>query len=273
MSIRRSEDGKTKAPYANSADTSSASKSKNAKKQKIATGESGPVKENLGLRPSRFGSPFAYSAYQNRHDFFKRLLVKSTRVLFDQIVAEAPSLRERLMPGVALTDDGSNGLFCVLKNKESLDTDSDSGEESNSDGSNLALYGFEPGNERMTRALFIDLTSTAVHRTHVFRNVLFDSTSSSDSSSTTSENAKSDKFIDVQRVRNSESGNIEYFILNIGLDFLSTNGTEMNPTVRAGPLPDLAVLELGRSFIFWWRTGAALAYMPVGISTLCLLTA
>lgn len=237
------------------------------------TGELGPVKEILGLRPSRFGSPFVYSAYQNKHDFFKGLLAKSTRFLFDQVVAEAPKLRDRLSPGLILTDDGSNGLFCGLKKGGSLDTDSDSGEENNSDSSNLALYGFESGENKLTLALFVDPTSTAVHRTHVVRVVLVDLTSSSDSSSTTSENAKANESVDVLRVRNSTSSEFEYFVLNLGSDILSINGINVDPTGKAGPLPDFAVFELGRSSIFWWRTGTALHYMPVRISKLCLLTA
>lgn len=282
LSIGGSEDGKIKAPYANSADTSSASKARKYRKQKIVTGLLGRktfpnssriVKKDLGLKPSRFGSPFAYAAYQNRHDFFKGLLAESTRDLFDRVVAEASTLKERLSPGVALTDDGSNGQFCVLKKCESSGADSDSGEESNSDDSKLRLYGFEPKKDRLKLALFVDPTSAAVQRTCLGRNDLVGSSSSSDASSTTSGHAKDKKTIDVRRVHNSKSGEFEYYAINIGLDFLSINGIEVDTTVRAGPLPDFAVFELRHSSIFWWRTAAALDYMPVRDSTLCLLTA
>ena len=160
--------------------------------------------------------------------FLKGLLAESTRDLFDQVVAEASTLKELLWPGVALTDDGSNGQFCVLKKCESSGTDSDSGEESNSDVSKLRLYGFESNEDRLKLDLFVDPTSAAVHRTHVVRDVLIGSTSSSDASSTTSENVKDDRVIDVRRVRNTRSGKIEYFVINIGLDFLSINGIDVD---------------------------------------------
>ena len=282
LSIGGSEAGNTKAPYANSADMSSASKANNYKEAEIVTGVLGKktfpnspttVKKPLGLKPSRFGSPFAYAAYQNKHDFFKGLLAESTRDLFDQVVAEASTLRERLSPGTVLTDDGSNGQFCVLKKCESSGTDSESGEESNSDDSKLRLCGFEPNKDRLKLDLFVDSTSAAIYRTHVVRNDLIGSTNSSDASSTTSENAKDDRVIDIQRVQRSKSSDIEYFVQNICLDFLSINGIDVDSTVRAGPLPDFAVFELGHFSIFWWRTAAALDFMPVRDCRLCLLTA
>lgn len=282
FSIGGTEDGKLKAPYADSADTSSASKAKNYSKQKIATGILGrytfpnspmTVKNPLGLKPSRFGSPFAYSAHENKHDFFKGLLAESTRDLFDQVVADASNLREHLLSDVALTDDGSNGQFCVLKKCESSSTDSDSGEETNSDDSKLVLYGFEANEDRLKLDLFVVSASAAVHRTHVVRNDLIGSASSSDASSTTGENTKDDGAIDVRRVQNLKSGETEYFVTKKGLDFLSINGIDVDPTVRAGPLPDFAVFELGHSSVFWWRTAAALDYMPVRDSGVCLLIA
>ena len=275
-SIGGSENGKVKAPHANSADTSSASKSKTHKNQKIVTGELGMVKTNLGLRPSRFGSPFAYSAWLSKHDFFKGLPVESTRVLFDQIVAEAPSLRERFSPSFLLTNDGRNGQFCVYRKREPLGTNSDSGKESNHN-SQLELYGFEPNGDQLKLPLFVDPVFVAVHRTHNVRNVLVDSTSSSGSSATTIGSAKNHKVIDVLRVRNPKSGDYEYFVVNTGLDFLSVNGLKVDRTARAGPLPEFAVIEFavigfGCSSIFWWRTAAALDYMPVRTSKLSLLT-
>ena len=281
-SIRRSEDGKIKAPYANSASTSRASKAKNYRKRETVTGRLGrrtfqnsprTVDRDLVLKSSQFGSPFAYSPYQNKQDFFKGLLAESTRVLFDQVVAETSTLIERLSPGVALTNDGSNGQFCVFKKCEIAGIDSDSREESNSENSKLGLYCFESDEDKLKLAFFVDPTSAALHRTYVVRNGLVGSNDSSDPSSTRSKNSKDDKIIDIRRVRKSQSGEIEYFVINIGLDFLSINGIVVDSTVRAGPLPDFAVLESGHSSIFWWRTAAALDYMPVRNSTLCLLTA
>lgn len=231
------------------------------------------AKKDLALKPSRFGSPFAYWSYQNKPDFFKGLLVESTCVLFDQVVAEASNLKERLSTGVPLTNDGSNGHFCVLRKCESPSMGSDCSNESNSNDSKLDLYNFGPRSNSVVLPLSIDPTIAASHRTYAARNGLVDSIDSGDSSSTTSEISEADKLIDVRRVQNFKTGEIEYFVVNEGLDLFSINGIHVDFLVRAGPLPDFAVFELEHFSIFWWRTVTALDYMPVRGSMMYLLTA
>lgn len=280
VSIIKFEDDKTKAPYATSANTLSKSKAEIYRERDTVTKSSGSgggiitgsprtIEKDLALKPSRFGSPFAYVSYQNKYDFFKGLLAENTCVLFDQVVAEASTLRERLSRGVALTTDGSNGQFCFLKKCDTLSTNS---EAIDSDDSQLELSCFELNEDRLEIPLFVDPTSAAIHQTHVARDAPVDSINSSDLSSTKIENSKDDRIIDVRRVQNSETGESEYFVMNWSLDLLSINGIDVNPTVRAGPLPDFAVLELERFSIFWWRTTAALDFMPVRQSMLRLLT-
>ena len=271
---------KPKAPYATSANTLSKSKAEIYRKRDTATGSSGSgggifsgwlstIGKDVALKPSRFGSPFAYGSNQNKHDFFKGLLGENTCVLFDQVVVEASTLRERLSQGVALTADGSNGQFCFLKKP---DTPSTNSEAIDSDHSQLELSCFEPNEDRLKLPLFVDPTSAAIHQTYVARDAPVDSIDSSDLSSTKIENSKNDRIIDVRRVQNSETGEIEYFVTKRSLDTLSINGIIVNPAVRAGPLPDFAVLELERFSIFWWRTTAALDFVPVRESMLRLLT-
>lgn len=273
-SIRRSEKDKTKEPSADSANTSGKSKAKNYRGQDTVTGRFGSgkrtssdsprtIKENLALSSSRFGSPFAYSSNQNKHDFFKGLLPESTCIVFDQVVAEASTLRERLLAGGALTNDGSNGQFCVLKEREFPSINSDSSKESKHDDSKLQFYCFGPsGDDELELLLFVDPSAAANRRTYVVGDNSVDSIDSSDPSSTTSESSKAGKSLEARRVRNSKTGEVEYFVVNNGLDIFSINGTDVGPTTRAGPLPDFAVLEHGHFSIFWWRTAAALDYIP-----------
>ena len=282
--IRQPEDDETKAPYASSTSSSSIRKAENYREQDTVTENSGSgrwaipdspqtTKKVIALKTSRFGSPFAYSPYQGKHDFFKGLLAKHTRVLFDRVVAEASILRKCLSTGAALTNDGRIGYFCVLEEHESYSENTDSSKESNSDGSHVILHCFKPNANRFDLSLFVDPTFAAVHRTYVARNNIVDSIDSSDSSSSTSENTDADKLLNVCRVQNSSTGEIEYFVVNKGLGLLSINGVCVDPTVIAGPLPDFAVLESDHFSIFWWRTAAALDYMPVRWFMLCLLTA
>lgn len=211
----------------------------------------------------RFGSPFAYSSYRDKHDFFKGLLAKSTRVLFDRVVAEASTLMMSISTDVPLTNDGRIGWFCFLEECESSSKNSGSSEASNINGSQVVLQCFGSNTNRFELSLFVDPTFAAIHGAYVTRNDIVGSIDSSDSSSLTSENIIADNILDVRRVRDSGTGNIDYFVVNKNLDRLSINGMDVNLPKIGGPLPDFAVLEIGRHTIFWWRTAAALRYMPV----------
>lgn len=68
--------------------------------------------------------------------------------------------------------------------------------------------------------------------------------------------------IEVRRVQDLETGDVDYFVVNEGLN-LRINGICLDRAVAAGLLPDFAVIELEHSSFFWWRTAAALDYVPV----------
>lgn len=121
----------------------------------------GHVPETFTLTPSLFGSPFAYISYQDRHDFFKGLLCDNTRMLFDQVVAEATSLRQRLSSFSALTNDGHSVRFCALTESEPPSPDCDSSEESNSDESKLYIYRFGPEVQELRLPMSANPTSAA----------------------------------------------------------------------------------------------------------------
>ena len=157
--MKESVDHKTNAPYVNSSDASLESKGKEFREQstiqknfrsskRTISDSPDELKQNLGLEPLQFGSPFAYLSYQNKHDFFKGLLKEGTRVLFDQVVAEASTLRERLLTGIGHATNGSNGQFCILREWVSS-------EESNGDGSKLELFCFEPSDNYLKISLFV----------------------------------------------------------------------------------------------------------------------
>lgn len=244
--VRQFEDDQTKVPNTSSANTRSAVTGSLGSDGVAISDSLRPITKGVAIKPCPFGSPFAYLCYQDKPDFFKGLLAESTRILFDQVVAEASTLRRRLSRGVALTNAGSNGPCCVLKKPDSSSTISDTVQESNSGDSQLKVYCFE-SNENGLK-LSVD--------------GVFYYADSKASSLAVSESSNSDTILDVRRVRDPKTGEIEYFILNKGSGPLSVNGIDVDHTVRAGPLPDFAVLELGQSSIFWWRTAAALYYMP-----------
>lgn len=232
------------------------------------------IERFLALGPSRFGSPFAYSTSQDKPDFFKGLLDKITCALFDQVVAEAPNLRECL--ATALKNDGSNGQFCVLKQHPNMKIDSS--QKSNGDDSRLGIYCFDPNQNRMRLSMFVDSISAAISQTYVGRSNPVDPIESIDSPSSKNKSSKVDEIIDVCRVRNSKTSDVEYFVVNKNLEYLYINNvdattTDLDTAVRAGPLPDFAVFDLDYFSVFWWRTPAALDYIPVRGPMLGLLTA
>ena len=161
-SIRQSKDDKI-IQYANCAITLSKIKAEKYRGQDTGTAGSGSgsttvpeslkrIQKHLAVNSAPFGSPFAYSSYQSKPDFFKGLLRKHTWALFDQVVAEAPFLRERL--STILMSDGGNGQFCILKQHPSIN--SDSRHKSDGDDSQLELYRFEPNENTLKLPLLVD---------------------------------------------------------------------------------------------------------------------
>ena len=191
-----------------------------------ATPESPRVEmRSMTLPPARFGSPFTYRPYQNKQDFFVGLLDKGTRVLFDQVVAEALTLREDLSTEPSLTDNGDNPHVCFLRGRESSSQDTEISEESDTNESKLEIRVFHTN----SKSWLLD----------------------------------ADMAIEVQRDRGSKPGVIQYFIINNGLNGFRVNDWWVEPSVMAGPLPDFAVIQIGQYSYFWWRTAAALDYKPV----------
>ncbi len=273
--VEQPEDPRSRETYTKSTNASSKSQAENYRKSSTETESSGSARRTipdlprmtaLAIKSSQHGSPFAYLAYQKKHDFFKGLLLDSTCVLFDQVVAEASSLRERLSASPPLANNGRNGRFCALKKRDSPSVAS---EESNSNDSKLQLYGFEPNHDDLSILLFVDPASAATRTMNLTGIEIIDSSVSD--TYTTNEKSKDDRRIDVGRVRNSTTGKTEYYVRNRSIVLLRINGIDVEPTLAAGPLPDFAVLEVANVSIFWWRTADALDYMPVRGSMMCLL--
>ena len=177
------------------------------------------------LSPARFGSPFTYPSYQNKEDFFIGLLDKGTRVLFDQVVAEASTKRQDLLTHFASTDNRDIPCVCFLKGRKSSGNDSDIDEEGDTNESQLEIGTF-PTNRDMW---------------------LLDA----------------DLQIQVYCDRESKTGEVQYFVVNDGCDTLHVNDWSVKSGVYAGPLSDFAVIQTKRYSYFWWRTAVALDYRPV----------
>ena len=186
------------------------------------TPESSRVK---AVAPARFGSPFAYKIYQNKEDFFIGLLDEGTRVLFDHVVAEATTLRERLSTGLRLTDDRDNPRVCCLKRRESSSKNTDIREERGTNESELNILTFPTDSDILE---LDDVRGISVHRDRV-----------------------------------SKPGETQYFVMNTGENSFLVNETYVKSSVKYGALPDFAVFQTGKYSYFWWCTAAALDYNPV----------
>ena len=229
--VKQPEDRRSRETYAKSTNASSKTQGENYRKLITETEFSGSGRRTmpdlpriLALKSSKHGSPFAYLAYQNKHDFFKGLLVDSTCVLFDQVVAEASSLKERLSTNPPLANNGCNGRFCALKNRYFPSVDHDSSEESDSNDSKLHLYGFEPNNNKLSFSVFVDTTDAATRTVNLTGVKTIESNVSD--IYRTSGKSKDDRIIDVVRIRKSTTGKTEYFVRNRSIDLLRINGID-----------------------------------------------
>ena len=174
------------------------------------------------LAPIRYGSPFAYTNYQNHQDFFVGLLDEGTRILFDHIVAEATTLRERLSTGFRLTDDSDNPQVCCLKRRESSSKNTDTREERNTNESKLDILTFP--------------TDSDIWQ------------------------LDDDIGIQVYRNRSSKTGKTQYFVMMTGEYNYLFNDSWVQPYVNYGPLSDFAVFQTREYSYFWWCTAAALDF-------------
>ena len=189
--------------------------------------ESSRVAMNLPavVPPARFGTPFTYIRYENKEDFFIGLLDQTTRFLFDQVVAEAKILRERLSTAFSLADNRDNPHVCYLKRRESSSKDTDISEGSDTNKSNLEICAFPTDTNRWQ--------------------------------------LDADLVVEAHCDRESRSGETQYSVMSNGCDTFHVNGWLVGSGVMAGPLPDFAVFQGGQDSYFWWRTAAALDYKPV----------
>ena len=74
--------------------------------------------------------------------------------------------------------------------------------------------------------------------------------------------ADAGKCLDIRRLINSKNKDVGYFIINTDLQCLAINESAIGINLIAGPLPDFAVITIGRIPLFWWRTQAARYYTP-----------
>ena len=176
--IKKSKEGKVGSPCADSISQSSEILAKHLRKQYIGKETSLSVKlpiprpfeefsNSRRIPPCRYGSPFAYLACQDKHDFFKGLLSKSTRVLFDQIVAEATEQREELLHDYSLTSNGFRGhLLFLRQGLPGIGSGSDSNE------TDLELDYMDFDEIQPIRLVSVDPIAMTTHRTNISRVVL-----------------------------------------------------------------------------------------------------
>lgn len=71
--------------------------------------------------------------------------------------------------------------------------------------------------------------------------------------------------LEVRVCRNARTGEIGYFLVNEQRNlFINENLIARNS--MAGPLPDFAVIQVGYWVVFWWRSRAAMGYIPETMS-------
>ena len=182
----------------------------------------------LTVGPSQYGSPFACESYRHKEDFFIGLLSENTRILFDQVAAEASRLRGLLSAEHLLTDDGHNPYLCFLKKRKTSSDDTESSEDCDDNESKLILQSLD--------------------------------------SSTDNSSLNRDETIEIRRVEGSRDVGVQYFVVNKGSREIFVNEMAVGHYEAVGPLPDFAVFDIDHSSSLWWRTAAALDYDPVSYS-------
>ncbi|CAD6580995.1 MAG: hypothetical protein ASARMPREDX12_000332 [Alectoria sarmentosa] len=83
---------------------------------------------------------------------------------------------------------------------------------------------------------------------------------------TRGDGTKAGASFDVHIRKNYKTDEVDYFVANEKLNLLIINEKHIGRKLAAGPLPDFAVILINRSVIFWWRTRAAMDYIPEPIS-------
>ena len=77
--------------------------------------------------------------------------------------------------------------------------------------------------------------------------------------------------LDVQVCKNAKTDEIDYFIINNDCDLFIINDRHVGRRLAAGPLPDFAVILTDRWVMFWWRSRAALDYVPRAVLEVSLM--
>ena len=76
--------------------------------------------------------------------------------------------------------------------------------------------------------------------------------------------------LDFQVSRNAKTGEEDYFIINEDCDICIINDRYVGRRLAAGPLPDFVVILTDHWVVFWWRTSAAINYVPRAVSEVSL---
>ena len=76
--------------------------------------------------------------------------------------------------------------------------------------------------------------------------------------------------LDVQMRKNAKTAEKDYFIINKDCDICIINDRHVGRRLTAGPLPDFVVILTDCWVVFWWRTGAAVDYVPRAVSEVSL---
>ena len=76
--------------------------------------------------------------------------------------------------------------------------------------------------------------------------------------------------LDIHVSRNAETAEEEYFIINRDCDICIINDRYVGRRLAAGPLPDFVVILTDQWVVFWWRTRAAVHYVPRAVSEVSL---
>ena len=76
--------------------------------------------------------------------------------------------------------------------------------------------------------------------------------------------------LDFQVSKNVKTAEEDYFIINRDCNICIINDRHVGKRLTAGPLPDFVVILTDRWVVFWWRTRAALNYVPRAVSEVSL---
>lgn len=130
--------------------------------------------------------------------------------------------------------DGNNGEFAELMNLLDKSPPGAFG-AFHGDGMGPQFFAVPPNKPKFS--LLLDRRNGSEHRTH----------------------------LEIRASRNARTGEIGYFVVNEQRN-LHINENLIARNSVAGPLPDFAVIQIGYWVVFWWRSRAAMGYVPEMVS-------